>query len=68
MFCTNQCFHLGRSRLLVRNPQVMDRLRNEVSSVMGDQVHPSREQIRKMPYLANVITESKLNLLPLLPY
>lgn len=48
-----------RSRLLVRNPNVMNRLRSEISSVMGDENHPTREKIRRMPYLANVITESK---------
>jgi hypothetical protein len=37
----------------------MDRLRSEVSMVMGDEVHPSREQIRRMPYLGSVITESR---------
>lgn len=45
------------SRLLVRHPESMQRLREEVTSVMGDSVHPTREQIRKMPYLANVIKE-----------
>ena len=47
-----------RSRLLVRHEQVMDRLRSEVLSVMGDGEHPTREQIRRMPYLASVIKES----------
>ena len=47
------------SRLLVRHPSTFDRLRKEVSSVMGDSEHPTREQIRKMPYLGCVIRESK---------
>ena len=51
------------SRLLVRHEQVMDRLRSEVLSVMGDAVHPSREQIRRMPYLASVVKESTRALL-----
>jgi cytochrome P450 len=37
----------------------MDRLRREVSSVMGTSKHPSREHIRKMPFLTCVIRESK---------
>ena len=44
---------LGSSRLLV-----MTRLQREIDSVMGDSENPSREQIRKMPYLASVIRES----------
>lgn len=47
-----------RSRLLVRHPEVIDRLRVEISSVMGDAEYPTREQIRQMPYLACIIKES----------
>jgi len=46
------------SRLLVRHTHVMDRLRREVKSIMGESEHPTREQIRKMPYLACIIKES----------
>jgi Cytochrome P450 len=46
------------SRLLIRHPQVMNRLRGEVASVMGESVHPSKEQVRNMPYLGYVIKES----------
>lgn len=49
---------LGSSRLLVRHKVVMTRLQKEIDSVMGDSENPSREQIRKMPYLASVIRES----------
>ena len=46
------------SRLLVRHMNVMKRLRQEIALVMeGGQV-PTRDQIRKMPYLACVIKES----------
>ena len=45
-------------RLLVRHAWVMDRLRQEVLSVVGDAADPTREQIRRMPYLANVLIES----------
>ena len=47
------------SRLLVRHPQVMDRLRREIVSVLGGGEHPTRDQIRRMPYLASVVKESQ---------
>ena len=36
----------------------MERLREEVHTVVGHTEHPSREQIRKMTYLAMIIKES----------
>lgn len=36
----------------------MERLRQEVQAVVGYSEHPTREQIRKMPYLAVIIKES----------
>lgn len=47
------------SRLLVRHEHAMVRLRKEVSSVMGDLPHATREQIKKMRYLSCVIKESR---------
>lgn len=47
------------SRLLVRHESVMNRLRDEVSSVMGESENPTREQIRRMPYLFCVVKESE---------
>ncbi|KAH9902063.1 hypothetical protein F4778DRAFT_106462 [Xylariomycetidae sp. FL2044] len=47
------------SRLLVRHPYTMRRLRREVAGVMGDSSSPTREQIRKMPFLACVVKECK---------
>ncbi|KAJ6003697.1 hypothetical protein N7522_006389 [Penicillium canescens] len=46
------------SRLLVRNPQVMNRLRQEIASVMEACPTPTRDQIGKMLYLKSVIKES----------
>lgn len=37
----------------------MERLRREIASVMQSDPTPSREQIRKMPYLACVVKESE---------
>jgi hypothetical protein len=48
------------SRLLVRHPKILEKLRKEIYNVLGQTNSPTREQIRKMPYLANVIKESML--------
>jgi len=53
-------------RLLVRHPLVFDRLCKEILSVMGSDISPNREQIRKMPFLSCVIKES-LRLYPPVP-
>ncbi|OAP59055.1 hypothetical protein AYL99_06353 [Fonsecaea erecta] len=53
-------------RLLVRHPQTMGRLRSEITAVVGDCEHPTREQIRKMPFLSCIIKES-LRLYPPVP-
>lgn len=37
----------------------MERLRKEIRSVLGDDEHPTREHVKKMPYLALVIKESE---------
>jgi hypothetical protein len=49
---------LVTSRLLIRHVNVMERLRHEIASVMEGGQLPTRDQIRKMPYLACVIKES----------
>ena len=38
----------------------MERLRREVAAVMGESAVATREQIRKMPFLACVVKESEL--------
>lgn len=63
---TTACCLSWTFRLLVRHQDAMDRLRKEISSVMGESEHPNREQIRKMPFLACVIKES-LRLYPPVP-
>jgi hypothetical protein len=49
-----------RSRLLVRHPRVLERLRWDIASVMEDTVDLSRERLRKMIFLNCVVKESKL--------
>ncbi|KAI1382089.1 cytochrome P450 [Hypoxylon crocopeplum] len=63
---TTACCLSWTFRLLVRHPQAMHRLRLEVSTVMGGSLDPTREQIRKMPFLSCVIKES-LRLYPPVP-
>ena len=36
----------------------MERLRREIRSALGDEEYPTREQLRKIPYLTLVIRES----------
>jgi len=63
---TTACCLSWTLRLLVRHPNAMNRLRHEVRMVMGDLTNPTREQIRKMPFLACVVKES-LRLYPPVP-
>ncbi|KAK4139466.1 cytochrome P450 [Dichotomopilus funicola] len=63
---TTACCLLWTFRLLVRHPQVLERLRGEVQGVMGDLTNPTRAQIRDMPFLACVVKES-LRLYPPVP-
>ena len=63
---TTACCLSWTIRLLVRHPDVMDRLRRQVRSVMGQSAYATRGQIRNMPYLSHVIKES-LRLFPPVP-
>ena len=47
-----------RSRLLVRHPDVLKRLRDEVRSISGEDAAISKAQVQKMTYLRCVIDES----------
>ena len=44
-------------RLQVRHGPVVECLRTEINSVLGEAEYPTREQIRKMPYLALMVKE-----------
>lgn len=63
---TTACSLSWTFRLLVRHPRAMSRLREEIISVIGEEHYPTREQIRRMPYLATVVKES-LRLYPPVP-
>ncbi|KAF2113015.1 n-alkane-inducible cytochrome P450 [Lophiotrema nucula] len=62
---TTACCLSWTFRLLVRHTEVFARLRREVLSVAGSEP-PTREVIRRMPYLACIIKES-LRLYPPVP-
>lgn len=47
------------SFLLVRHPNVMDKLRSEIACIFDSRVEITRSDLRKMNYLQNVIKESK---------
>lgn len=47
------------SFLLVRYPEVLNKLRTEIESVTGDKTDLQREDLKQMPYLANVLKESE---------
>jgi len=63
---TTACALSWTMRLLVRHPKVMERLRHEINTVMCQSEHPTRSDIKKMPFLACVIKES-LRLYPPVP-
>ncbi len=63
---TTACCLSWTFRLLIRHQQAMTRLRSEIRTILRDSEHPTREHIRKMPYLAKVIRES-LRLFPPVP-
>ncbi|KAI9712599.1 MAG: hypothetical protein M1828_001665 [Chrysothrix sp. TS-e1954] len=53
-------------RLLVRHPDVLTRLKQEVQSVMGDDQTVTKATLQKLPYLKCIVTET-LRLYPLVP-
>lgn len=46
------------SHLLTRHPEVLARVRKEISSVAGSKVDLTRDDLKKMTYLADVLKES----------
>ncbi|KAG0375765.1 hypothetical protein BGX24_008688 [Mortierella sp. AD032] len=58
---TFMCYNLGK------NPEVMDRVRQEIFSVVGRDRKPDHEDIKKLKYLKQVINET-LRLYPAVPF
>lgn len=48
-----------RSYLLVRHPTVLDRLRFEIKSIVGNDPDLTRAQVFQMPYLKCILNESQ---------
>lgn len=46
------------SHLLLRHPQTLERLREEIRSVNGNNANFGRQDLKKMAYLANILKES----------
>ena len=44
----------------MRYPDVLTKLRREVDDVLGDEQSVTRAHIQRMPYLHNVLKESRL--------
>ncbi|KAK2597810.1 hypothetical protein N8I77_012572 [Diaporthe amygdali] len=63
---TTACCLSWTFRLLVRHKQVMQRVRDEISEVMKDEMHPTREHVKKMQYLTCAVKET-LRLYPSVP-
>jgi hypothetical protein len=49
------------SFLLVRHSNVMEKLRAEIASTCGTSSELTRDDLRRMPYLQNVLKESMLH-------
>jgi cytochrome P450 len=54
----NQYFPDSISFLLVRHPTVMEKLRTEITSTCDANTDLTRDDLRRLPYLQNVIKES----------
>ena len=63
---TTACLLSWTFFLLVRHSNVLDKLRKEVESVVGNNINLQREDLKRMPYLANVLKET-LRLFPSVP-
>ena len=48
------------SRLLVRYPKILAKVRKDIDSAVGPSTTVTREDLKKMKYLSNVIKESQI--------
>ena len=56
---TTACLLSWTFHLLTRHPDVLSRLREEVETIVGEDPDMTRDDFKRMPYLANVLKESK---------
>jgi cytochrome P450 len=63
---TTACLLSWTFFLLVRHPKVLERLRAEIASSLGHRPDFNRDDLRKLPYLQNVLKET-LRLYPSVP-
>lgn len=66
---TTACCLTWILRLLARHPRVLDKLQSEIETVAGlgrDAPQPTREQLKKMPYL-DIVLKEVLRLYPSVP-
>ncbi len=63
---TTACLISWTLFLLVRHPQVLQRLREEIRSCLGDRVDMTRSDLRNMKYVQNILNET-LRLYPSVP-
>lgn len=63
---TTACLLTWTFYLLARNQEVLKRLRHEISYTVGQSEDFTREDLKKMPYLSNVLKET-LRLYPSVP-
>ncbi|KAI4148023.1 MAG: hypothetical protein L6R39_002922 [Caloplaca ligustica] len=63
---TTACLLSWTFRLLVRHPAVLTKLRDEIEAVMDGKAELTREELKKMTYLSNILKET-LRLYPPVP-
>ena len=56
---TTACLLSWTFHLLTRHPDVLSRVREEIETVVGKDPDMTRDAFKRMPYLANVLKESK---------
>ena len=57
---TTACLLSWTFHLLARHPHVLSRLRAEIESIAGITTDVTRNDLKRMPYLANVLKESEI--------
>lgn len=61
---TTACLLSWTFHLLTRHPAVLTRLRKEIEATVGAETEMTRDDFKRMPYLANVLKESEPYIFP----